>query len=80
MRVVVRFVFVLAVLVLICTGCEVSVSAATGGKLFYPNRVGKGDLGDPRRGMYDGSGYSERAGAGSSSGKFDGLRHEGGDR
>lgn len=64
-----------AVLVMCCAGCEVSVSATTGGKLFYPNKVGNGDLGDPRRGMYDGSGYRESSGAGSSTGgdKFEGL-------
>lgn len=52
-------------------GCQVDVSGAVGCKAFYPNKGGSADkdIGDPRKGMYDGSGYSESHTSGGSSGE-----------
>ena len=56
-------------------GCQVDLSGSVGAKAFYPNKVGaQNDLGDPRKGAYDGSGYSEENSAGSVSGTPSGLR------
>jgi hypothetical protein len=61
------------------SGCQVDVSGAIGAKAFYPDRVGKESyLGDPRRPMYEGSGYAERHTAGGESG-FQGFRKLEGD-
>lgn len=60
------------------TGCEGNASVSVGGKAFYPNKgAGKNnDLGDPRKGMYDGSGFGESHSAGSQVGRgpFNGLQ------
>ena len=60
-------------------GCQVDVSAGLGYKAFYPNKGGSKDkdIGDPRKGMYDGSGFGESHTSGSSNGNsehFHGLK------
>jgi hypothetical protein len=66
----------LIVLAVSClTGCQVDVSGAVGGKVFYPDKTGKDkDLGDPRKGMYDGSGYVEKASTQSDFKGFGGMK------
>lgn len=41
-------------------GCQIDVSGGFGTKLFYPDSFGNKQLGDPRKPMYEGSGYTER--------------------
>lgn len=60
-------------------GCQVDVSAAAGYKAFYPDKAGgkDKDVGDPRKGMYDGSGFGESHTSGGSSGSsehFKGMK------
>ena len=68
-RVLVLFILMI-VAALGAAGCQVDVSGAIGAKAFYPNKAGgkDKDVGDPRTGMYDGSGYGERHSAGSDGG------------
>lgn len=40
-------------------GCQTDVTLGLGGKLFYPDQVGEKKLGDPRKSMFEGSGYTE---------------------
>lgn len=54
-------------------GCQVDVSGAMGGKLFYPDSIGGKTIGDPRRPMYEGN-YSERHASG---GEFGGAGFQG---
>jgi hypothetical protein len=64
-------------------GCQVDVSGSVGGKMYYPDKLGgkDKDVGDPRRPMYEGSGYVERHLAGGQSDyksgeHFRGLKEE----
>ena len=53
---------------LLC-GCEISASTGGAAKTFYPDRYGtESYLGDPRRPMFEGSGYTEGNRAGHQSG------------
>ena len=45
-------------------GCQLDVSGGVGAKALYPDNLGEHKIGDPRRPMYEGSGYSERHTAG----------------
>ena len=60
-------------------GCQLEVSGSAGTKVFYPDKLWGTKLGDPRRPMYEGSGYGERNTAGSESGTrgFGGLGKKG---
>ncbi|TSC61385.1 MAG: hypothetical protein G01um1014107_4 [Parcubacteria group bacterium Gr01-1014_107] len=61
------------------SGCQIDVSGGIGAKGFYPDRYGGSSyLGDPRRPMYEGSGYVERHTAGSQS-DLQGFQKMGGD-
>ncbi|MFM2357506.1 MAG: hypothetical protein RJA61_243 [Candidatus Parcubacteria bacterium] len=53
-----------ATLTLWCGGCQADVNLGLGGKFFYPDQVGEKKLGDPRKPMFEGSGYTERQTAG----------------
>ena len=64
---------------LAAVGCQAGVVVSTDAKLFYPDKVGKHDIGDPRKGMYDGSGFAEGQIAGSAGAPvkgFDGIGGE----
>ena len=41
------------------TGCQVDLTGHVGSKAFYPDSIGNTKIGDPRRPMYEGSGYGE---------------------
>jgi len=41
-------------------GCQSDINLGLGGKFFYPDQVGEKKMGDPRKPMYEGSGYTER--------------------
>jgi len=58
-----------ALVIIHLTGCQIDVSGAVGTKMFYPDKIGgkDKDIGDPRRPMYEGSGFYERHAAGSQS-------------
>jgi len=73
------FVFFAALALGGLVGCQVDVSAGLGSKLFYPDSVGNSKLGDPRKPMYDGSGYVERHTAGGQS-DFKGFGKIGGEK
>lgn len=45
-------------------GCQLDVSGGVGAKALYPDNLGEHKVGDPRRPMYEGSGYAERHTAG----------------
>ncbi len=40
-------------------GCQIDVGGHVGTKLLYPEQIGETKLGDPRKPMYEGSGYTE---------------------
>ena len=54
-------------------GCQIEVSGAAGSKLFYPDNLGDKKVGDPRKPMFEGSGYTERHTSGGES-NFSGFR------
>lgn len=58
------------------TGCQVDVSGSVGYKAFYPDKGGSKDkdIGDPRKGMYDGSGFGESHTSGGTSGTTEHFR------
>ncbi len=35
-------------------GCQIDVGANLGTKMFYPDKAGDSNVGDPRKGMYEG--------------------------
>lgn len=63
--------------VILMSGCQIDVSGGIGAKAFYPDNAGESRLGDPRRPMYDGSGYVDRHTAGNQS-EFQGFKKMGG--
>lgn len=67
------------ILIALTSGCQVDVSGGFSTKALYPDDIGTWPIGDPRRGMYEGSGYGERHTAGSESGT-PGFRGMGGER
>ena len=60
-------------LLVLLAGCQVDVTASAGGKMFYPKNIGKYACGDPREGMYNGSGYGESFGSGGTTGTNSGF-------
>lgn len=40
-------------------GCQIDLTSHLGSKAFYPDSIGDNKVGDPRRPMYEGSGYTE---------------------
>jgi hypothetical protein len=62
------------------TGCQVEVGGSVGSKLFYPDKLGKKEIGDPRKPMMSAPNYKERHISGSESANdgFPGLGEKGG--
>lgn len=54
--------FSLVFLLLTQTGCQADVTLGVSTKGFYPDNSGGKQVGDPRKPMYQGSGYVERQG------------------
>ncbi|MEX1027419.1 MAG: hypothetical protein WD049_05350 [Candidatus Paceibacterota bacterium] len=69
-------VIVTMIVTALLAGCgqQVDFSAGVGWKSLYPDDIGPHKLTDPRRGMYEGSGYGERHTAGSEGGFRFGFR------
>lgn len=49
-------------------GCQIDASVGLGTKVLYPDNLGEMKVGDPRRPMYEGSGYTERHTSGGETG------------
>jgi hypothetical protein len=59
------FVITIAIIAILtgAAGCQLDVSGAIGGKVFYPNSAGSAKVGDPRMGQYE-PGHTETNSAG----------------
>jgi hypothetical protein len=71
------------IVILTClTGCQWKTGGIISASLFYPDQIGQKKVGDPRRPMYEASGYTESDNAGTDAAVvkdgFRGMNQEGG--
>ena len=67
------FLAMLSVAITCLTGCQIDLTGGFSTKALYPDKIQGKEWGDPRKPMYAGSGYTERAAAGRETG-FTGFK------